>query len=174
MRLFLGIPISEEIREKIREMQKELAEEGIKLVEPENLHLTLTFLGEAEAEGAKKALGRIFWGKQFEVLIKGVGVFPNEKRIKVVWAGGADGGKMAELNKKIEESLGITAGKEFVNHLTLARVKFVKDKKRLQTFLRKYKDWEGGKVGVEKAVLYASELTPKGPVYRVLEEYKLG
>lgn len=173
MRLFVGIPISEEVRGKIKEMMKELPKEGLKPVKPENLHFTLSFLEEREEGRVKSCLEKVDWGKRFEIMVRGVGVFPGEKRINTVWVGGEDKGRMAELSRKIDKALGIVAEKEFVNHLTLARVKFLRERENLRNFLKKYKNEELGKMAVTKVILYGSELTPEGPVYKVVGEFNL-
>jgi len=140
MRIFLGIPISEEIRSKIEKIQLGLTDlgTGINLVQPENLHYTLKFFGEVEESKiieVKEILKSIGWGNKFNVRVKKVGVFPNENYVKVVWLGVENDAEMKELSQKIEDKLGkqFPADFEFSAHLTLARVKFVKDKLKLLT-----------------------------------------
>ena len=62
---------------------------------------------------------------------------------------------------------------EFTVHLTLARVKFVKDKLKLLDFLQRNKEIELGETEIDKLVLYESVLGEEGPKYSVLEEFEL-
>lgn len=180
-RIFLGIPVSEEIKEKVKEIQEELRkiEGGFKIVKPENLHLTLKFMGEVREEKIKKVkeiLGNLDLGKKFQVKVRKVGAFPNENYAGVIWFGLEDGEKIFELHKMVDFGLSklFSVEKDFLAHVTLSRVKFVKDKEGLKNFLGKFKDVELGGIVVDKIVLYESRLKKEGPEYKVVEEYGLG
>lgn len=179
-RIFLGIPVSEEVRSKIIFLQEELSSinAGIKLVEPVNLHFTLKFFGEIEdmkINQIKEKISGTVLGNSFSVKIAGLGCFPDEDRINVIWLGLKDGKKLKELQQKVDASLSslFSVEKEFVSHLTIARVKFVNDKQALKQFLEKHKDQEFGNTSVDKIVLYQSVLGKDGPVYTELEEWGL-
>lgn len=180
-RIFLGIPVSEELRVIIISLQKELSSinAGIKLVEPANLHFTLKFFGEMDDQKIfeiKKSLSQINFGKNFSVKIFGIGCFPDETRINVIWLGLKDGKYLKDLQQKIDTALNglFPAEKDFVSHLTLARVKFVNDKSAMKQFLEKHKDQDFGNASVDKIVLYQSVLGQEGPVYTELAEWGLG
>lgn len=180
-RIFLGIPLSSEIKKKTKGIQKD--SEGIsgsfKLVEPDKVHLTLKFLGEIEEEElnrVKEILGKLNLGEKFKVKVKRMGVFPNESYVKVIWLGLENSEKVLALQKKIDNSLSKMFPVEpvFLAHITLVRVKFVKDKEKLKEFLSKYKEVELGEWGIDKVVLYESILKEEGSEYKVVEEYDLG
>ena len=90
-RLFVGIPVSAEIREKTTLLLKELQHTGaeLKLASPENLHITLHFLGKMEK--GKISLVEQFLSsvtlKSFSAKIRGIDAFPNVANMKVIWAG---------------------------------------------------------------------------------------
>lgn len=174
-RIFLGIPVSEEIKKKVKIIQEELPKEGFKLVKPENLHLTLKFLGEIgekKVEEIKEVLSKTDLGKKFKVKVRKVGAFPNERYIRVIWFGLEDEKEIFNLHKTVDFGLSkmFAVEKDFLAHVTLARIKFVKDKEGLKRFLEKFKNIELGEMTVDKVVLYGSELKREGPEYTVLEE----
>ncbi len=153
----------------------------IKLVEPQNLHITLIFLGEKNNEEIKlikermKPLSDI---KSFIVKLSGVGAFPNMKKPRVIWVG------VSENNEKIREvynallssfgkDINYDLGKEFTSHITLGRVKrFVKEKSLVSALLT-LKNMDFGPLEVNEIKLKKSVLTPKGPVYETLFSVKL-
>ncbi|MEM4723580.1 MAG: RNA 2',3'-cyclic phosphodiesterase [Candidatus Hadarchaeum sp.] len=111
-RAFIAIDIDEPLRQKLAEVQNQLRETGgdFKMVEPQNIHVTLKFLGEIPdkkvediAEAIKKAVAGI---KKFNMEIKKIGVFPNLNYVRVIWAGVEKGGEeIIALQKKIEKEL---------------------------------------------------------------------
>lgn len=177
MRLFIAVELDEAHRARIVEIQKELAEEALKLVEPENLHITLKFIGEVPDERAAEIAASLKAVKMgpFDIAIGKLGVFPNMNYIRVVWVG-VDGA-LAELAAKVEASLqGLgyieKDRHEFSSHLTIARVKT--RPKYLGQRLQKFKDAAIGVQMVDRFFLVKSTLTPKGPIYEHIAEYKLG
>ena len=177
MRSFIAIDIPEEIKEKIMMVAKELEEKikgNAKFVERENLHITLKFLGEIEenkVQEIKKIINSISISP-FRIKLRGIGVFPNENFIRVIWIGGES--KELEkivdhLNKELEKNLKIrTEEQKFTIHLTIARVK---SKINISDFLDKYKNYEFGEFEVSdinQIKLKKSTLTPKGPIYEDL------
>ena len=172
MRTFISINISEEIRKEIKKIQDFLPEFFGKKTELENLHLTLKFLGEVEektVEEIKEKLREIKIEK-FKTEIDEIGIFsPNF--IRIVWLHMKD---CDNLQKQIDNALKnlFEPEKRFMSHLTIARIKGIKDKKRFLQDLEKIKI-EKIKFKVDKFYLMKSELTAEGPRYSVLEEYNL-
>lgn len=177
MRLFIAIELPEEIKAELKEIQAKIDKNLAKLriVDPEKIHLTLKFLGEVEdskIEKIKEKLKEIEF-EPFELKIKDIGVFPSEKYIRVVWVGLEPEDKVAGLQQKIDNSLlqMFKKEKDFKAHLTLARVKFVKEKEKFAESLKKIKVEEKF-FKVNSFKLIKSTLTPEGPVYEDLEEFK--
>ncbi len=184
VRAFVGIDIDEAVRQKLVAVQEQLAATGpqLKLVEPPNIHVTMKFLGEVPEDKISTiadALGKAVAGTaQFNIDVRGIGVFPNLRYIRVVWAGVAEGrDEVIGLQQKIEHELGplgFRSERDFVPHLTIARVKTAKQKERLATFVKEMADAEFGVTRAQAVELKQSTLTPKGPIYSTLAQIKLG
>jgi len=184
MQKFRGfISIDIKLFPKLIEFESEIKKTGanVKLVEPENIHLTLKFLGDTD-ESLINSIEEIMIDsikdtKTFKIILKGAGVFPNEKYIKVVWIGIENGEKIGEIANNINENiskLGFSRDKrKFSAHLTIARVKNVKNKKELINVINKYRDVEFLKINVDTIKLKKSTLTPRGPIYTTLKEVKI-
>lgn len=172
MRLFVAVDIPPEIKRNIGQAQKELPEEGgLKKVELPQMHITLKFLGEVNPRMLDRVDGVLreveFSG--FKVKVRGVGAFPNEKYVKVVWAGCVSP-ELEMLARDINEKLsGMFAKEEFTPHLTMARVK-----RRLvmDDYLKKYAEWKFGEFQVREFYLLESVLERGGAKYNVLASYR--
>jgi 2'-5' RNA ligase len=187
MRCFIAIDIGEEIRGALSGLQKQLrngidVKKGdINWVNPDNIHLTLKFLGEIKDEKVaeicnivKTAAGR---HKSFELDVESVGHFGGASP-KVLWVGTGKGGEnLLELQKDIEESLALAGWpeevREFAGHLTLCRIRNFKAGIKLAQASEDYRDFKVGTMSADVVCVYQSELTPGGPVYTVLGNYKL-
>ena len=181
IRAFIAIDIK--TFPKLTQLEQELKQTkaNIKLVEPENIHITLKFLGDTDEnlieeintiieESVKKT-------KPFEIQLKNTGVFPNQNYIKVIWIGIHNSEKIAEISQQIDEQLfdlGFEQEKRpFSPHLTIARVKSAENKDQLLNIINKYQDLTFQEIKVESIKLKKSQLTPKGPIYTTLKEIKL-
>lgn len=131
MRLFVALEIPSSVRENlaaaIREMRS-IAPQP-KWVRPENLHVTLKFLGETPAEkldAVRTALSAVRSVQPVELRFHGLGFFPNDKRPHVFWAGITSSPHIAPLAHTIDQAttaLGFPAEtRPFTPHLTLARL----------------------------------------------------
>jgi len=172
MRTFISIDMPEEVKKKIIEIQKNLPEFFGKKTEPENLHLTLKFLGEIDEnkiEEVKKKLREINFNK-FESEIDSIGVF-SEQFVRIVWLhlSGCE-----ELQKEIDKSLRGLFDKEnrFMSHLTIARVKKLKNKENFLEDLKKI-EIPSVEFDVKEFYLMKSELSEEGPKYSIIEKYNL-
>ncbi len=173
MRLFIAVPVPEEIREKVAALGREIAQEGVVPVKPANMHMTLKFIGEvdeARLGGMEQRLSEVKF-KAFDCALKGVGVFPNEDYVKVVWAGAESGGALEGLAKEIIEAMRGYDGHDerFSAHLTIARVKRKVD---LKAFLEKHRDDSFGSFTVSSFQLIQSVLKTGGPEYSMLAGFK--
>ncbi|MCL7383318.1 MAG: RNA 2',3'-cyclic phosphodiesterase [Thaumarchaeota archaeon] len=183
-RTFIAVDFDNpEIVGKIQDIQKDLKNSGIvaKDVEPQNLHLTLWFLGELPENKLKIVLSevsRVSFNK-FEVRIGGVGYFPGGSRINVIWLKVEDPtNTLNSILDQLLDSLGKKGFKYdergFTPHLTIARVKYIKDKEKALKKLQELKDIQLGQQTIDTLKVKKSVLTAKGPIYSDLLIVKAG
>jgi len=175
MRLFIAIELPAEIKEHLEQLQKRIDGHFAQLTLAKEIHLTLKFLGEVNEQKLaelKQKLDKIDFG-EFAVSLGKIGIFPDEHYVKVVWVGVEPENSIVALQQKIEKSLAglFEQDTRFTSHLTLARVKFVKDKKMFIENLKKLAA-EKKEFLVSSFKLIKSTLTPKGPVYETIAEFK--
>lgn len=172
MRLFVAVPVPEGLREKLADLGKEIEQDGIRFVKPENMHLTLKFMGEVD-EGKVPDIEEKLKGISFapaSCSLKGIGVFPNENYIRVVWAGCESGGALEKLAKDVMDALhGYGDNRPFSAHLTIARVKRKLD---LKAFIQKHKEEVFGEFETKEFHLIKSVLKPGGPEYSVVASFE--
>lgn len=178
---FIAVDI--DVFPKLLEFEKEIKETGanVKLVEPENVHITLKFLGdtnESQIDEIDKIMKDAVKGVDpFNIQLKGAGVFPNPNYIKVIWVGIKQGEPIGVIASKIDEQLSKMGFKKekrgFSPHLTIARVKSAKGKDEILHVIEKYRDVQFVDIRVDSIKLKKSDLTPKGPVYTTLIDVKL-
>ena len=185
LRAFIAIELPEKIQGDIRNLQRAFASHGLKIrwVTPVNLHLTIKFLGDI-APSEMESLGRILSDTaaihpMFDLLPQGIGVFPNIRRPRIIWAGIAGQTHILRfIWKSVENALvplGFAAEKRpYRGHLTIGRVKTHMDQGRLVTALRTHQDFVSESFIVRRLVMFKSELCPNGPVYTKLWEMPLG
>ena len=124
-----------------------------------------------EISGILKGVGKAH--KRFELSLKGIGAFPNERSPRIIWIGVERGREeIIKLQEGIEESLSTLGFKreerKFHPHLTIARVKGRADFKELLGVPYKSRVFL-----TDSLVLFKSTLTPKGPIYGELEKFPL-
>lgn len=166
MRLFVAIDFADDY---FKELQKEIPDLAqVKLVD--SFHLTLKFLGEVFEEDVEKIKEKLQEVKFncFKTKYHDIGFFPSASFIKVVWVGFQPEKELIELQQKVEDVLkefNIRKDFEFKPHLTLARVKFVRE-----GFVEKIKKIkvESKEVAINSFKLIKSTLTREGPVYEDL------
>lgn len=170
---------NEQVLNRLSAVQKLLIETGadLRLVAPQNIHITIRFLGginPAMVEKVYEAMKTVKF-RPFIVQIRGLGVFPNINYPRVVWAGMTDGVEQLksiflQLEPKIR-ALGFEADAYgFSPHLTIARVKSGANKQRLAELVTNRKDYEFGIIKADCLRLKKSQLSPKGPTYSTLKE----
>ena len=187
MRCFIAIDISEQIRKNLAKLQNELRGKAdvhkgdVKWVNPEAIHLTLKFLGEIKDEQAvdvcnitKDVAGR---HKSFELEVEEVGHFGGASA-RVLWVGaGQSCSELLELQQDLEEQLDSAGwpkeGRKFSAHLTLCRIRNSSAGSKLAQLIQPYKDFKLGTIAADSVCVFQSELTPEGPIYTVLGNYKL-
>ena len=132
MRCFLAIDLSDEIKKELARIQKQIPQEkGIKFVESKNLHLTLKFFGEISDEKVNEIKEKFkdFKFEKIKCHLGNIGFFPSSSYVRVVWVSLEPNEKIKELFAKINHILDNKNGDDrFESHITLARVKFIKNK----------------------------------------------
>jgi 2'-5' RNA ligase len=180
-RSFLAFDIeSDVVLNRLSSAQNLLVQTGadVKLVEPQNIHITIRFLGNITLALIEK----IFEGMKkvqftpFNVQIKGLGAFPNPNYSRVVWAGITTGaGQLKSIFSQLEPCLRglgfVPDHRGFSPHLTIARVRSGRNKQQLAEFITKNANYEFGVFTVKCLRLKKSTLTPNGPIYSTLREF---
>jgi 2'-5' RNA ligase len=163
----------EEFLWSIRESQAD-----VKVVEAENIHVTMRFLGDVEMsslDGITKVMDKAVKGvKSFEIKLIGSGVFPNRSYVRVVWIGLEVEPVLEHIVERLEKGL-LELGfkpdrRKFSPHLTVGRVRTAWKKEELMKVVDQFHDREFGVQKVTGIRLMQSELTKEGPVYTMLHE----
>lgn len=184
MRLFIAVELPSSIQSKLAEKIEifKNPKDKITWVQPQNIHLTLKFLGDvseekvAQIKDAISSASLLF--KPNACIIKGFGVFPDTRNPRVFWAGITDGadeikGIAKELENRLEK-MGFPAEKrDFVPHLTLGRIKFIKDAKYFDGLLENHKDDLIADAVVRNILLVKSTLTQGGSIYTIIQKSEL-
>lgn len=176
VRLFIAIEITNATREKISGFQNDLKKTSadIKRVAPENLHITLKFIGatdEAKVDDIIAVINQSVIGiKPFDLCYKGAGVFPTGKNPRVIFAKAVDpGGILASVYERLNSqlsALGISSEeRKFEAHITVGRVKTHKNINKLMDCINSYRDYAFGNENISHIVLMKSDLSPEGPTY---------
>ncbi|MFQ5838038.1 MAG: RNA 2',3'-cyclic phosphodiesterase [Thermoplasmata archaeon] len=173
MRAFIAVDF--EASDRLLGLLKALSssEARLRVVRPENLHITLKFLGNVD-EGMVPSIVDIMKRSAegvppFTVILRGSGAFPSLKSPRVLWIGVEDGDPLVTLAHRLAarlEDLGFPGEKRrFSLHLTVARVKASRGKGELAQLMGDYADETFGEQRVEDMRLKRSELRPSGPLY---------
>jgi 2'-5' RNA ligase len=169
VRCFVGLFIPTEIKEKIIKIQNQIQKLPItlKLVEAENLHICLSFLGEIKEEKIKNICEKLDSickrYNKFEVEISGIKLIPSENYVRVL-ALDVKSNMLESIRKDVEKEIG---GDSKPLHLTLCRIKKIEDKKETIEKIKKIES-EVWKFEVEKISLIKSILQKSGPIYTSL------
>jgi len=182
VRAFLAFDLSNEVIEGLVAVQQELrnTRADVGLVGKDNLHFTVKFLGEVP-DGVVQDVDARVAGLDlhaFQVAIDGIGVFPDFRRPRIVWAGVADGDEpvisnTAETVIEALDGIGKPDEREFRAHVTIARVRSSRNIDGLVAFARDNAKRRFGTTKIASLKLKSSTLTPNGPVYEDVREYAL-
>lgn len=178
LRAFIAVEIGSEIRARLGELQKQLkkANADIRWVQPENMHLTLAFLGNVPVEKfqpLENALNATLRKLEpFQLTAYGTGVFGRRSRPSVVWAGIEESPPLLNLQERVVSALEAAAipfeNKRFHPHLTLGRFKSLSHLDELFQTLEKEEARFFGTTEISSVELIKSELKPTGAEYTVL------
>jgi len=170
VRTFLGVPLTEELREAIHSLQSGLKSRirDIRWCRPENLHLTLHFFGETEQENLEKIRVSVLSVKRchrpFQVDVIGLGAFPSLRRPKVIWLGLNPQNQLGQLHRDCRRALHaaglVTDSRSYSPHLTIGRAK--NRTNELTVLGSELGHQLVGHLPVDRLILYESRLKPGG------------
>ena len=181
-RLFIAVDLSgnQEVNKIYSEIKRRLINNKIRWVKPQNMHLTLKFLGSTPSdkvdsiiEITKQTVGKF---KKTELLISQIGLFGSSYKPRVIWLGFEENKVLSELGEALKNDfipLGFPYDRQnFVPHLTFGRINKIESKQYFQSVLNDYKELNLNPIKIKSIFLYESILRKEGPEYRVLNEFR--
>lgn len=176
MRVFVGIPLPADARERLASLCSGLP--NARWVRPENLHVTLRFIGDIDdgrVEDLDSLLAAIS-SAAFPMTLSGVGCFERGRAVSAVWAGIEAGTAIGHLYEKVESAV-VRAGfepehRKFKAHVTLARLRNT-PVRRVGDFLQAREAFVHGPFPADRFTLFRSHLGHEGAHYEALVDYPL-
>ncbi len=177
----IDIPICRETKEIIQTFSNRLEINKIKWLKEDNLHLTLKFLGDTdetliESIGAK-LMELANQSASFSLTVKNTGIFKSMANPTIIWIGIEESEPLSRLKSLIDTELiefGYpTEQRKFTPHLTIGRIKSLKDKKTLQQLIQEFQHKVFLHFQVAEIIFYESILSYNGPQYIKLGNYPL-
>ncbi len=180
VRCFIAIELPDGVKRGLRELQAQLKSGGqapVKWADPDNIHLTLKFLGNVAADRMGEITAAMTKAVQgvspFQLEVKELGVFPNPRRVQVIWVGvSGEVDKLAKLQQRLESNLAglgfAPEGRRFTPHLTLARLRdqaTPDERAKLGQLIADTEFDAAQSFPVEAVNLIKSQLTREGPIY---------
>jgi RNA 2',3'-cyclic 3'-phosphodiesterase len=178
IRAFIAIKLPEEVKAKLNQLEDQFKSKrlNVKWVNPENIHLTIKFLGNIGVDSIPKIQEIIEEAAleivPFKIGVNGVGVFPNAQRVQVIWAGlNGELDKLIQLQKLIDTGLSrlgfVPESRPFTAHLTIARMRDEARDSERETAgkLTGVTLFETSLFIVESVSLMRSQLRREGPIY---------
>jgi len=188
VRSFIAIELPDELKEGLTQLQTQLKLgkiPSVKWVDPYSIHLTLKFLGNIAVGRIPEVTQAIEEAAQgmspFHLEVKGLGVFPNVRQVRVAWVGiGGEVDKLSQLQQRIESNLmplGFTPeSRRFTPHLTLARLRdwaLPNERERFGQLIAGTKFETVYAIKVDSINLMRSQLTREGAIYSQLSSVEL-
>ena len=183
VRSFIAIELPDGLKRELSQLEAQLKSgdlHGVKWVNPNSIHLTLKFLGGVGVD----RLGDIIRAMEasverispFRLRVRELGVFPNLKRVRVVWVGiGGEIDKAGQLQQRIEANLAALGfapeARPFTPHLTLARVRDQAspvERQRLAQLIAGTRFESAHNIEVKAVSLMRSQLTREGAIYSLI------
>jgi len=185
VRTFIAIELPQEVREYLESRQTDLASAGgdVKWVRPDDIHLTLAFLGNVPVEEiaavAAAVRGAAAGMEPIRLRAGGAGCFPPRGRPRVVWIGIEEPtGALARLQGAVAEATARFAEKperrEYKAHLTVGRVRGGRGAEELSEAVAALADAKGPEFEAAEVVIFESVLAREGPTYMPLARVPFG
>jgi RNA 2',3'-cyclic 3'-phosphodiesterase len=167
MRLFIACHLPDGLTEYLKSLSENLPHANLTI--PKYYDLTLKFIGEhsvEQAEEIQRCLQTVE-SEPFQAELDAIGVF-SEKMLRVVWVGVNPRNSFRDLHEKVDKALLpiVAPDSHFEPHITLARIKSVKDRQHFLSELKKM-HVEPMKFTVDRIDLMTSELTSQGAKHRL-------
>ncbi len=185
IRSFLAFELPWDIKNIVARVSGELRNSplDVRWVKVDNIHLTVVFMGTIQMKDLKAIGDEVqkvcLKHGSFDVLLKGMGVFPNRRNPRILWLGlDGDLERMSYFRDALQKNLtsfGIKEEKRsFKPHLTLGRFrKSNKKGSQLDELQLNYKDLMSPVCSLKELILFKSDLKPAGAVYSKLESWPL-
>ncbi len=188
IRSFIAIELPGELKLELDQLEARLKtgkQSWVKWVDPNSIHLTLKFLGNIavdKTDEITKAMEEAAQGiPPFHLEVKDLGVFPNLKRLQVVWVGlGGKVDKLGQLQQRIESNLAqlgfASESRPFTAHLTLARLRnqaSLDERQRFGQLIASTGFETANGINVNAISLMRSQLTREGAIYNRISSVKL-
>jgi len=174
MRLFIAVPLPPEIRAGLASLQGGLP--NVRWTEPENMHITLRFIGETNGSGGRDLDAELASVRfsPFELSMTGIGCFQKRGKVHTLWAGVETSAELTTLQERVERAT-IRAGfepegRKFKPHVTLARFRYGAGA-QVGNFMEAHNAYRSPPFSVDHITLFESHLSHDGAQYVPLTEY---
>ncbi len=183
IRTFIAVKLPDHVIRKLAELQLGLKKYGLRIKwgRPENIHLTLKFLGDIAPEDVDPVCHAVDTAvsgfTSISLCTAGVGFFPGVRRARVLWIGiSGQTDLLGKLHNVIDAGLGSLGfardERRFTGHLTLGRFKGQPEPEVLINMMRQYKDMNSDTFLVDAVFVFKSDLKPSGPIYTNLSNIR--
>ena len=181
IRTFIALELPPALISLLAEVQENLQSMGLraKWVRPENIHLTLKFLGNIDPADIDKIGGAMVdavgeFGT-FNLVAGGVGVFPGINRPRVIWVGLKGQVQLLfAMQRRLEDNLAALGYKKekrpFKGHLTLGRFRKSVNPNKIRRVLQEFGNLASEEFTARRVIFYKSDLKPTGAVYSQLQQ----
>ncbi len=177
IRLFVSLELPDVVRERLAGLCCDVP--GARWTEPEQMHLTIRFIGEVEEhvfDEIRDGLGSVSV-EPFPLTLRGVGHFPPRGQPRVLWVGVERSDALRILHQRVDAAL-VRSGvaperRKFAPHVTLARLRRTPTR-AVGSFISQNALFEEGPIEIDRFWLYSSRLSRKQAVHRPEAEYPLG
>lgn len=185
LRAFIAVELSPDVRGRAKKLIRALSQTGadVKWVDPQNLHLTLKFLGDVETNDTPELCRAVAAAANqctaFDFTCLGVGAFPRPERPRTIWLGVDEGAEeFAKLAEVLDEELAAIGyprePRRFVPHITLGRARDDGEGfEALAEAIAAEAEFAGGASDVSEVTVFSSSLGRSGPSYEALSHIPL-
>ena len=182
-RLFVAVDLADNqlISQLLDDFRRRLARDKIRWVKPENLHLTLQFLGPMHQERIPAIEQNITRAVEnttaFTLDFERLGIFGSHYKPRVIWLGFEPNPSLLSLAEQLKKGMmeqGFSEDRQnFVPHITLGRIGKIESKKYFQSVWEHFEDWTMPPIEVKEVKLLESVLHKEGPEYQSLGVFGL-